>query len=64
MRERRAREPAFDMGAFATAYALLAAQRATKILGIFARLHQRDGKPWKAALAPIRRETAKVSDIY
>jgi aminoglycoside/choline kinase family phosphotransferase len=26
-------------------YATLAAQRATKILGIFARLDQRDGKP-------------------
>lgn len=35
----------FDMPAFAKAYAVLGAQRATKILGIFARLDQRDGKP-------------------
>ncbi|MDP4022040.1 tRNA (adenosine(37)-N6)-threonylcarbamoyltransferase complex ATPase subunit type 1 TsaE [Methylobacterium sp. NEAU 140] len=52
VRERRAREPAFDMGAFATAYALLAAQRATKILGIFARLDRRDGKPGYLAHLP------------
>ena len=30
---------------FAQAYATLAAQRASKILGIFARLERRDGKP-------------------
>ncbi|WP_375464060.1 tRNA (adenosine(37)-N6)-threonylcarbamoyltransferase complex ATPase subunit type 1 TsaE [uncultured Methylobacterium sp.] len=51
-RERRARDPAFDVGAFATAYALLAAQRATKILGIFARLDRRDGKPGYLAHLP------------
>jgi tRNA threonylcarbamoyl adenosine modification protein YjeE len=34
----------FDHTAFATAYAILGAQRATKILGIFARLSKRDGK--------------------
>jgi tRNA threonylcarbamoyl adenosine modification protein YjeE len=44
-RLRRAGDPTFDMPAFARAYAVLAAQRATKILGIFARLNQRDGKP-------------------
>jgi N-acetylmuramate 1-kinase len=44
-RERAAGEPGFDMAAFARAYAILAAQRATKILGIFARLDRRDGKP-------------------
>lgn len=43
--ERRAAQPDFDMPAFATAYAILGAQRATKILGIFARLDRRDGKP-------------------
>jgi aminoglycoside/choline kinase family phosphotransferase len=43
--ERKGADPDFDMGAFATAYAILAAQRATKILGIFARLDRRDGKP-------------------
>jgi N-acetylmuramate 1-kinase len=35
----------FDAALFAQLYATLAAQRATKILGIFARLHRRDGKP-------------------
>jgi N-acetylmuramate 1-kinase len=43
----RARLPdqRFDAAAFAQLYATLAAQRATKILGIFARLDRRDGKP-------------------
>ncbi|MHB2167267.1 tRNA (adenosine(37)-N6)-threonylcarbamoyltransferase complex ATPase subunit type 1 TsaE [Alsobacter sp. R-9] len=44
-RQRKAADPAFDMGGFAKAYAILGAQRATKILGIFARLDRRDGKP-------------------
>ena len=35
----------FDPAVFARLYATLAAQRATKILGIFARLDRRDGKP-------------------
>jgi N-acetylmuramate 1-kinase len=35
----------FDDQKFRTAYAVLGAQRATKILGIFARLNKRDGKP-------------------
>ena len=35
----------FDAALFAQSYATLAAQRATKILGIFARLDRRDGKP-------------------
>jgi hypothetical protein len=35
----------FDEVEFAQAYAILGAQRATKILGIFARLNMRDGKP-------------------
>ena len=42
---RRAADPDFNIGDFAKAYSILAAQRATKILGIFARLNQRDGKP-------------------
>ena len=49
---RRDADPAFDMAAFAKAYAILAAQRATKILGIFARLDQRDGKPQYLAHLP------------
>ncbi|HEX2554390.1 MAG TPA: tRNA (adenosine(37)-N6)-threonylcarbamoyltransferase complex ATPase subunit type 1 TsaE [Microvirga sp.] len=44
-RERRAGDPAFDTAGFARAYAIMGAQRATKILGIFARLDKRDGKP-------------------
>ena len=38
-------EADFDTPAFTRLYATLAAQRATKILGIFARLDRRDGKP-------------------
>ncbi|WP_243369420.1 tRNA (adenosine(37)-N6)-threonylcarbamoyltransferase complex ATPase subunit type 1 TsaE [Microvirga solisilvae] len=44
-RDRKALDPDFDVSAFARAYAIMAAQRATKILGIFARLDRRDGKP-------------------
>lgn len=44
-RARREADPSFDMAAFARAYSILGAQRATKVLGIFARLDQRDGKP-------------------
>ncbi|MEO0327155.1 MAG: tRNA (adenosine(37)-N6)-threonylcarbamoyltransferase complex ATPase subunit type 1 TsaE [Pseudomonadota bacterium] len=35
----------FDEEAFRTGYAIMAAQRATKVLGIFVRLDLRDGKP-------------------
>ncbi|WP_292507797.1 tRNA (adenosine(37)-N6)-threonylcarbamoyltransferase complex ATPase subunit type 1 TsaE [Methylobacterium sp.] len=51
-RERRARDADFDVEDFARAYAILAAQRATKILGIFARLDRRDGKPGYLAHLP------------
>ena len=37
-------DPGFDRNAFARAYAVLGAQRNTKIAGIFARLSLRDGK--------------------
>ncbi len=50
---RRAAEPEFDAEDFHTAYAVMAAQRACKVLGIFARLDRRDGKP--AYLAHIPR---------
>ena len=40
----RAASGPFDRGEFAAAFAILGAQRATKILGIFARLSKRDGK--------------------
>jgi tRNA threonylcarbamoyl adenosine modification protein YjeE len=49
---RRAANPDFDMAAFARAYAILGAQRATKILGIFARLDKRDRKPHYLAHLP------------
>jgi aminoglycoside/choline kinase family phosphotransferase len=42
---RRQADPSFDANAFARLYATLAAQRSTKILGIFARLDRRDHKP-------------------
>ncbi len=50
--ERHAAEPGFDMSAFAASYAIMGAQRATKILGIFARLDRRDGKPHYLAHLP------------
>lgn len=42
---RLAADPGFDEAGFLQAYAIMAAQRAAKILGIFVRLKQRDGKP-------------------
>ncbi len=41
----RHRLGAFDEADFAEAYAIMAAQRNSKILGIFVRLNERDGKP-------------------
>jgi len=41
----RAAQGQFDAREFSRAFAILGAQRATKILGIFARLFKRDGKP-------------------
>ncbi len=49
---RRAMNTGFDMTAFTRAYAILGVQRATKILGIFARLDKRDGKPQYLDLLP------------
>ena len=49
---RRSMDPAFDMAAFVRAYAIMGVQRATKILGIFARLDKRDRKPQYLALLP------------
>ena len=51
-RLRRLSDEAFDMGGFARAYAILGAQRATKILGIFTRLDARDHKPHYLAHLP------------
>jgi N-acetylmuramate 1-kinase len=45
VRTRRKLDHDFDPMSFTTIYATLAAQRASKILGIFSRLERRDGKP-------------------
>lgn len=49
---RRATDPGFDMASLVRAYAVLGVQRATKILGIFARLDKRDRKPQYLAHLP------------
>ncbi len=41
----RLRDPAFDEEQFRGEMAVIAAQRNARIVGIFARLHKRDGKP-------------------
>ena len=45
VQKRRAADPGFDSAVFIKTYATMAAQRASKVLGIFARLDRRDGKP-------------------
>ncbi len=45
VRLRQAGDPDFPEAAFRESYAIMAAQRATKILGIFVRLDKRDNKP-------------------
>src|SRR5258707_6587958 len=45
VRGRSRTDPNFDAAQFIRLYVTLAAQRASKILGIFARLDMRDGKP-------------------
>jgi aminoglycoside/choline kinase family phosphotransferase len=52
VRARRASDPAFDKGRFREAYAISSAQRALRILGIFTRLRDRDGKPGYIRLIP------------
>jgi len=47
-----ARSTSFDIDAFRTAYAILGAQRNTKIIGIFSRLWRRDRKPVYLELIP------------
>jgi N-acetylmuramate 1-kinase len=49
---RREKDPHFNMPEFARSYSIMAAQRNTKILGIFARLNRRDGKPHYLAHLP------------
>ena len=45
IKARRAADPSFDPAAFAELYAIMSAQRNTRLLGTFARLNRRDGKP-------------------
>lgn len=45
VKARKEQNPAFDDEAFQAAFSVMAAQRVTKILGIFVRLARRDGKP-------------------
>ncbi len=52
LQERRAFQADFDRDGFLEAYAIMAAQRATKVLGIFVRLNERDGKPAYLAHIP------------
>ena len=52
MQARRKMQADFDMAGFAASYAVMGAQRASKILGIFTRLDRRDGKPQYLAHIP------------
>ncbi len=45
IKARRAADAGFDPVAFAELYAIMSAQRNTRLLGTFARLNRRDGKP-------------------
>lgn len=44
-KERRTADATFDPAAFVRQYAIMSAQRNTRLLGTFARLNRRDGKP-------------------
>jgi hypothetical protein len=45
IKARHAADNTFDPGGFAEIYAIMSAQRNTRLLGTFARLNRRDGKP-------------------
>ena len=45
IKARRASDETFDPAGFAALYAVMSAQRNTRLLGTFARLNRRDGKP-------------------
>jgi aminoglycoside/choline kinase family phosphotransferase len=45
VKARHATDDAFDPAGFAEIYAIMSAQRNTRLLGTFARLNRRDGKP-------------------
>jgi aminoglycoside/choline kinase family phosphotransferase len=44
-KERKAADAGFEPAAFVQQYAIMSAQRNTRLLGTFARLNRRDGKP-------------------
>jgi tRNA threonylcarbamoyl adenosine modification protein YjeE len=52
VRGRRSDDPSFDPAAFAASYAMMSAQRNTRLLGVFSRLNRRDGKPQYLAHQP------------
>lgn len=52
VKARHAADPAFVPAAFAGSYAVMSAQRNTRLLGTFARLNRRDGKPHYLAHQP------------
>jgi N-acetylmuramate 1-kinase len=45
IKARRATDEHFDAASLAELYAIMSAQRNTRLLGTFARLNRRDGKP-------------------
>ncbi|WGD52760.1 tRNA (adenosine(37)-N6)-threonylcarbamoyltransferase complex ATPase subunit type 1 TsaE [Bradyrhizobium sp. CB1650] len=45
IKARRVQDASFDPASFAELYAIMSAQRNTRLLGTFARLNRRDGKP-------------------
>jgi tRNA threonylcarbamoyl adenosine modification protein YjeE len=57
----RRADPGFDEAGFREAYVILGAQRITRILGVFARLANRDGKP--GYLRHIPRLRAYLADL-
>jgi hypothetical protein len=52
VKARHAADQGFDPAAFAESYAVMSAQRNTRLLGTFARLNRRDGKPQYLAHQP------------
>jgi tRNA threonylcarbamoyl adenosine modification protein YjeE len=56
-RRRGQADPSFDFERFVANYAIMGAQRATKILGLFTRLDRRDGKPQYLKLLPRIEQT-------
>ena len=59
-RRRGQADPSFDFETFVAHYAIMGAQRATKILGLFIRLDRRDGKPQYLQAAAAHRADARA----